>query len=97
MYLIYFTCIDKKKNKNVPFFPLPTESSQMESSFVRIFLLLSFSMTTYSVPHTFSVDISSSVQTKKKRQLTPAFSPLLLLAKVANECFECTKKVIRVY
>lgn len=44
------------------------------------------------------LDISSSVQTKKnKKQLVHAFSPLLLLAKVANECFKCAKKVIRVY
>lgn len=31
----------------------------------------------------------------KKKQLTPAFSPLLLLGKVANACFKCAKKVIR--
>lgn len=53
-------------------------------------------MTTYSVLHASSVDISSSVQTKKK-QLVHASFVLLLLAKVANECFKCAKKVIRVY
>lgn len=53
-------------------------------------------MTTYSVLHASSVDISSSVQTKKK-QLVHASFVLLLLAKVANQCFECAKKVIRLY
>lgn len=55
----------------------------MEFSFVSIVSFLSLcylSMTTYSVLHTFSVDISSSVQTNNKKQLTHAFSPLLLLA-----------------
>lgn len=54
-------------------------------------------MTTYSVLHTFSVSKSLLLCKRKKKQLTPAFSPLLLLAKVANECFKCAKKVIRVY
>lgn len=75
------TCIDKneKKNKNVPpDFSLPTESNQMEFSFVRSFLSLSFSITTYSVLHTFSVDISSSVQTKKNKTTDSCLLPLAI-------------------
>lgn len=69
----YFTCtcMNRKKNKNVPFFPLPTESSQMEFSFVSIISFFSLSLLlehnhllcTAYVP---CLEISSSVQTKKK-------------------------------
>lgn len=73
----------------------------MEFSFVRIisffslFLLLEHNYLLRTA-YVLCLEISSSVQTKKK-QLTPAFSPLLLLAKVANECFKCAEKVFRLY
>lgn len=54
-------------------------------------------MTTYSVLHTLSVSKSLLLCKRKKKTTDLCLLPLLLLllAKVANECFKCEKKIIR--
>lgn len=71
---VYLPCLylykQKRKEKQKRTFFFAPNRIESNGIFIREnhFFFLSFcylSITTYSVPHTFSVDISSSVQTKK--------------------------------